>query len=67
MNTFELLRKALLYTTTAAVGLAGVGIAATPLAAQGQKQDEELQMGQEVSTNWKPGPKSSNRLLCTIS
>jgi len=48
MNTFELLRKALLYTTTAAVGLAGVGIAATPLAAQGQKQDEELQMGQEV-------------------
>jgi predicted Zn-dependent protease len=48
MNTFELLRKALLYITAAAVGLAGVGIATTPLAAQEQKQDEELQMGQEV-------------------
>ena len=48
METFELLRKALLYTTVMAVGLAGVGIAATPLAAQGQKQDEEVQMGQEV-------------------
>jgi len=48
MNTFELLRKALLYITAAAVGLAGVGIATIPLAAQEQKQDEELQMGQEV-------------------
>jgi predicted Zn-dependent protease len=37
-----------LYITAAAVGLAGVGIATTPLAAQEQKQDEELQMGQEV-------------------
>ena len=50
MNIFELLRKALLYITAAAVGLAGVGIAiaTTPLAAQAQSQDQELQMGQEV-------------------
>jgi len=31
VNTFELLRKTLLYITGAAVGLAGVGIATTPL------------------------------------
>ncbi len=48
MNTFDLLRKALLYITAAAAGLAAVGIATTPLAAQAQSQDDELQMGQEV-------------------
>jgi predicted Zn-dependent protease len=48
MNTFELLRKALLCITAAAVGIAGVGIAITPLAAQTQNQDEELQLGQEA-------------------
>ncbi len=48
MNTFELLRKALLYLTAAALCLLGVGIATTPLAAQAQNQDEELQLGQEV-------------------
>jgi predicted Zn-dependent protease len=48
MNIFELLRKALLHITAAAVGLAGVGVATIPLAAQGQDQDVEVQLGQEV-------------------
>jgi len=48
MNEFELLRKALLYATVAVVCLAGVGSARTPLTVQGDNQDEELQMGQEV-------------------
>jgi predicted Zn-dependent protease len=48
MNTFKLLRKALLYITTAAVSLAGIGITTIPLAAQEQKQDEEQQLGQEM-------------------
>jgi predicted Zn-dependent protease len=48
MNTFELLRKALFYIAAASVGLAGVGIATTPLVAQAQNQDEELQIGQDA-------------------
>jgi predicted Zn-dependent protease len=48
MNAFELLRKAVLYTIAAAVACAGVGIAPTLLAAQGQNQDEEVQLGQEM-------------------
>jgi len=53
MKILELSRKALLYTTVAAVGFAGVGIP-TPLAAQGQNSaqgqndDQEVLMGQEV-------------------
>jgi len=50
MNTFEQFRKSLLYTTAAAaLCLAGLG-SATPLVAQSQnqKQDDEVQMGQEV-------------------
>ncbi|MGA2237365.1 MAG: M48 family metalloprotease [Terriglobales bacterium] len=48
MNAFELLRKWLLYSIVGALCLAGVGIAQTPSASQGQNQDEEVQMGQEV-------------------
>jgi beta-barrel assembly-enhancing protease len=48
MKAFELLRKALLYATAAALCLAGVGIVRTALAAQEPNQDEEQQMGQEV-------------------
>ena len=48
MKTFERLRKALLYITAATVGLVGVAVAQTPSASQGQSQDEEQQMGQEV-------------------
>jgi len=48
VNAFELLRKALLYIAATGVGIAGIGITTTPLAAQGQNQDEEVQMGQEV-------------------
>jgi predicted Zn-dependent protease len=45
MNTFKPPRKALLYVIPVALCLAGAGI---PAAAQGQKQDEEMQMGQQV-------------------
>jgi predicted Zn-dependent protease len=48
MSALELLRKALLYAAAAALCLAGVGGARTPLAAQGHDQDEEVQMGQQV-------------------
>jgi len=48
MNACELLRKTVLLTTAVVVCLAGIGIATTPSAAQGQKQDDEVQMGQEV-------------------
>jgi predicted Zn-dependent protease len=48
MNGFELLRKALLRSVVAALCLAGAGIAQTPSASQGQNQDEEVQLGQEV-------------------
>ena len=47
MNVFKLFRKPRLYITVAVLSLAGAGIA-TPLAAQRQNQDEEVQMGQEV-------------------
>jgi len=53
MKTLELIRKALLHTTAATLCFAGVGTL-TPAAAQGQNsaqgqnQDEEVQMGQEV-------------------
>jgi predicted Zn-dependent protease len=49
MNAFDQFRKSLLYTTAAALCLAGLGNA-TPLLAQSQNQnqDEEVQMGQEV-------------------
>jgi predicted Zn-dependent protease len=48
MNACELLRKTVLHTTAVVVCLAGIGIATTPSAAQGQKQDDEVQLGQEV-------------------
>src|SRR5271157_5913715 len=48
MNAFELLRKWLLYSIVGVLCFAGVGIAQTPSASQGQNQDEEMQMGQEV-------------------
>jgi len=48
MNLPELLRKALLYATAAALCLAGAESARSLLAAQGGNQDEELEMGQEV-------------------
>jgi predicted Zn-dependent protease len=48
MNAFVLLRKSRLYIVIGALCLAGVGIAQTPSTAQGQNQDEELQLGQEV-------------------
>lgn len=48
MTVRELLRKALLYASAAALCLAGVGSGRTPSAGQGRDQDEELQMGQEV-------------------
>ena len=47
MNALEQLRKSLLYTAAMALCLAPIGAATTPLAAQGQNSDEELQMGQE--------------------
>jgi len=47
MKVFEVLRKALLFTTAAALSLAGV-VSPAPLAAQGQDQDEEVQIGQEA-------------------
>jgi len=46
MNTFDLRRKATLYIS-AVLCLAWL-VNASPLAAQAQKQDEELQLGQEV-------------------
>jgi len=48
MNTFKLLPKWLLYVVVGTLWLAGVGAAQTQSAAQGQDQDEELQLGQEV-------------------
>src|SRR5271157_2046740 len=48
MSGFEVIRKAFLYATAAALCLQGVESARTPLAAQGGNQDEEVQMGQEV-------------------
>jgi predicted Zn-dependent protease len=45
MNPLTLLRKAVLYAIAAALCLTG---ASTVLVAQGQNQDEELEMGQEV-------------------
>ncbi|HXW13297.1 MAG TPA: M48 family metalloprotease [Terriglobia bacterium] len=45
MNVFQLLRKALLYGVAAGLFLVGAG---TLSAAQGQKQDEEMEMGQQV-------------------
>ena len=47
MNAVALLRKSLLYTSSAAVCLAAFGSPAR-LLAQDQNQDEEVQMGQEV-------------------
>jgi len=48
MKAFELLRKGLLYTTAAALCLAGFESVRTAIAAQEPKPDEEQQMGQEV-------------------
>jgi predicted Zn-dependent protease len=48
MNALELLRKALLYTSAAALCLAGVGCGRTSVATQERNQDEELKMGQEI-------------------
>jgi len=50
MNMFELVRKALLYSTLAVIGFTGFGIATTPSAAQqrNQVQDQEVQLGQAV-------------------
>jgi len=48
MNACQLLRKTVLHITVVVVCIAGIGIATTPSAAQGQKQDDEVQLGQEV-------------------
>ena len=48
MKAFELLRKGLLYITTAALCLAGFESVKTAIAAQEPKPDDEQQMGQEV-------------------
>ena len=48
MKAFELLRKGLLYTTAAALCLAGFEGVRTAIAAQEPKPDDEQQMGQEV-------------------
>jgi beta-barrel assembly-enhancing protease len=48
MKAFELLRKGLLYTTAAALCLAGFAGVRAAFADQEPKQDEEQQMGQEV-------------------
>jgi predicted Zn-dependent protease len=48
MNAFGMLRNAFLRASAAALCLLGIGIATTPLAAQAQNQDEEMQLGQEV-------------------
>jgi predicted Zn-dependent protease len=48
MNALELLRKALLYASAAALCLAGVGCGGTSVATQGRNQDEALEMGQEI-------------------
>jgi len=47
MNAFELRQKATLYVSAAALCFAWL-VSASPLAAQAQNQDEELQLGQEV-------------------
>jgi predicted Zn-dependent protease len=48
MKVSKLVLKALLYTTTAALCIAGVGGVRALLAAQSSDQDEEVQLGQEV-------------------
>src|SRR5271168_3900695 len=48
MNAFGLLRKTFLQSAVAVLCLAGVGMAQTSSGSQGQNQDEEVQMGQEV-------------------
>ena len=48
MNVFELLRKAFLYATAAALCITGVESSRSALAEQVGNQDEELEMGQEV-------------------
>jgi len=48
MKVSKVVRSALLYATAAALCIAGVGSLRALLAAQSSKQDEEVQMGQEV-------------------
>ena len=48
MNVSKLVRRALLYTTAAALCLIGVAGIRTLFAAQSSNQDEEVQLGQEV-------------------
>jgi len=48
MNVSKQVPKALLYITTAALCIAGVGGVRALLAAQSSNQDEEVQLGQEV-------------------
>ena len=48
MNISELIRRVLWYASAAAMCLAGLESATTPLRAQGSNQDVELQIGQEV-------------------
>jgi len=48
MKISEFVGRALLYVSAAALCLAGLGTLAMPLWAQGNKQDPELEMGQEV-------------------
>jgi predicted Zn-dependent protease len=48
MNASKLLRRALLHACAAALCFAGLESATLPAAAQGNKQDPELEMGQEV-------------------
>ena len=48
MKELDLVRKALLYASAAALYLGGLGSGGTSLPAQGRNQDEELAMGQEI-------------------
>ena len=48
MKALDLVRKALLYASAAALYLGGYGNGGTSLLAQGRNQDEELAMGQEI-------------------
>jgi len=48
MIVSKLVRRALLYTTAAALCIAGVGSVRALLGAQSSNQDEEVQLGQEV-------------------
>jgi predicted Zn-dependent protease len=48
MKTFKLVQKVLLHASIVALCLAGLDLGTVPAAAQGNNQDEEVEMGQEV-------------------